>query len=131
MVRLDTHAFRGTRQRASETALRVLNDSSSALAAVATQVKSEGLTRIPRDKIPLRDNLEETRNAVEIVPACIFEFIATHAIGHGTVIRILISHMLPTECCSNRCGSYWSIEAPSLVATDPSLIGKRILRMIA
>src|SRR5256714_2990199 len=50
-----------------------------------------------------------------IVPACIFAFIAAHAVGQGTVIWVLISEIFPNQYrgtgLSLGCGTHWVFAA--------------------
>ena len=65
-----------------------------------------------------------------IVPACIFGFIAAHAIGQGTVIWVLISEIFPDRhrAAGNTlgCGTHWVMAAlittafPVAVSTMPA-----------
>ena len=66
----------------------------------------------------------------EIVPGCIFAFIAAHAIGQGTVIWVLISEIFPDRhrAAGNAlgCGTHWVLAAlittvfPFVDATVPT-----------
>jgi MFS transporter, SP family, arabinose:H+ symporter len=61
-----------------------------------------------------------------IVPACIFAFIASHAVGQGTVIWVLISEIFPNEhrAAGQSLGSatHW-IFAALLTTVFPALVG--------
>jgi SP family arabinose:H+ symporter-like MFS transporter len=61
-----------------------------------------------------------------IVPACIFAFIASHAIGQGTVIWVLISEVFPNEhrAAGQSLGSttHW-VFAAMLTTVFPWLVG--------
>jgi SP family arabinose:H+ symporter-like MFS transporter len=61
-----------------------------------------------------------------IVPACIFAFIASHAIGQGTVIWVLISEVFPNEHRaagqSLGSGTHW-VFAALLTTVFPWLVG--------
>ena len=50
-----------------------------------------------------------------IVPACIFAFIASHAVGQGTVIWVLISEIFPNRYRASGqalgCGTHWVFAA--------------------
>ena len=61
-----------------------------------------------------------------IVPACIFAFIAAHAVGQGTVIWVLISEIFPNEhrAAGQSLGSatHW-IFAALLTTAFPAMVG--------
>ncbi len=61
-----------------------------------------------------------------IVPACIFAFIAAHAIGQGTVIWVLISEVFPDKhrAAGQSLGSFthWFFAA-ALTTAFPSMVG--------
>ena len=61
-----------------------------------------------------------------IIPACIFAFIAAHAVGQGTVIWVLISEIFPNQyrAASQSVGSatHW-IFAALLTTFFPALVG--------
>jgi MFS family permease len=61
-----------------------------------------------------------------IVPACIFAFIASHAVGQGTVIWVLISEVFPNEhrAAGQSLGSatHW-VFAALLTTVFPWLVG--------
>src|SRR5437773_2385140 len=61
-----------------------------------------------------------------IVPACIFAFIASHAVGQGTVIWVLISEIFPNEhrATGQSLGSatHW-VFAALLTTVFPALVG--------
>ena len=61
-----------------------------------------------------------------IVPACIFAFIAAHAVGQGTVIWVLISEIFPNEhrAAGQALGSatHW-IFAALLTTAFPAMVG--------
>ncbi len=62
-----------------------------------------------------------------IVPACIFAFIASHAIGQGTVIWVLISEVFPNRYraagTALGCGTHW-VFAALLTTFFPAMVTK-------
>ena len=62
-----------------------------------------------------------------IVPACIFSFIAAHAVGQGTVIWVLISEIFPNQYRASGqalgCGTHW-VFAALLTTFFPLMVEK-------
>ena len=62
-----------------------------------------------------------------IVPACIFAFIAAHAVGQGTVIWVLISEIFPNQYRASGqalgCGTHW-VFAAALTTIFPLMVEK-------
>ena len=60
-----------------------------------------------------------------IVPWCIFAFIASHAVGQGTVIWVLISEVFPDRFraagTAFGCGTHW-VFAALLTTIFPSMV---------
>ena len=60
-----------------------------------------------------------------IVPACIFAFIAAHAVGQGTVIWVLISEIFPNQYRAAGqtlgCGTHW-VFAAALTTFFPKMV---------
>ena len=60
-----------------------------------------------------------------VVPACIFAFIAAHAVGQGTVIWVLISEIFPNQYRAAGqtlgCGTHW-VFAAALTTFFPKMV---------